>query len=69
MAKHYQIEGMMSLTGSSADERVTCLPSQYGAVALAIYNALSGSAANVSPAINELIKKLLQTLMPTKAMP
>ncbi|HMT34285.1 MAG TPA: TAT-variant-translocated molybdopterin oxidoreductase [Chitinophagaceae bacterium] len=66
MAKHYQIEGMMSLTGSSADERVTCLPSQYGAVALAIYNALSGSAANVSPAINELIKKIATDLNANK---
>jgi hypothetical protein len=35
MSKHYQLEGMMSLTGGSADERYTCKPSQYGAIALA----------------------------------
>lgn len=62
MSKHYQIEGIMSLTGGNADERVTCLPSQYGAVALGIFNALNGTAANISPAVNDMIKKIAADL-------
>ncbi len=67
MSKHYQIEAMMSLTGSNADERVTCMPSQYGAIASAIYNALNGgSAASISPAIDAMIKKLVKDLEANK---
>ncbi len=44
MAKHYQFESMMSMTGSNADERFTHLPSQAGTVAVALYAALGGSA-------------------------
>src|SRR5690606_23401309 len=33
MNKHYQIEGMLSMTGANADERATCKPSEYGKVA------------------------------------
>jgi len=44
MAKHYQFESMMSMTGANADERFTHLPSQTGAVAVALYAALGGSA-------------------------
>lgn len=63
MSKHYQIEGMMSLTGGSADERFTCKPSQYGAVALAILNALSGASANISSSINDAVKKIAADLI------
>jgi MoCo/4Fe-4S cofactor protein with predicted Tat translocation signal len=66
MSKHYQIEGMMSLTGSNADERVTCLPSQYGAVANAILGALSGTAPNISPAVNAMISKIAADLNANK---
>jgi hypothetical protein len=44
MGKHYQVEGMMSLTGSSADERYTCKPSQYGAVAAALLRRNNGGS-------------------------
>src|SRR3954468_2590451 len=40
MAKHYHFESMMSMTGANADERFTHLPSQAGAVAVALYSAL-----------------------------
>lgn len=40
MSKHYQFEGMMSMTGANADERFTHLPSQTGAVALALAAAV-----------------------------
>lgn len=48
MSKHYQFESGMSLTGSNADVRATIKPSQEGAVAAALYNAITGSGnANV----------------------
>ena len=40
MSKHYQFESMMSMTGANADERFTHKPSESGAVALALLNAL-----------------------------
>lgn len=46
MSKHYQVEGMMSLSGANADDRATCKPSEYGKVAAALYGALTGAAAN-----------------------
>ncbi|MBL7772962.1 MAG: TAT-variant-translocated molybdopterin oxidoreductase [Chitinophagaceae bacterium] len=66
MSKHYQIEGMMSLTGGSADERYTCKPSQFGAVASGILNALNGGSANVSPTINKAITKIAADLNANK---
>jgi MoCo/4Fe-4S cofactor protein with predicted Tat translocation signal len=56
MSKHYQIEGIMSITGGSADERVTCKPSQYGAAAVALLNAVNGAAANTG---NKNLDKLI----------
>jgi len=46
MSKHFQFESMMSLTGANADERYTHKPSETGAVALALYNALSGGTVS-----------------------
>ena len=66
MSKHFQIEGMMSLTGSSADQRFTAKPSQYGAVALGILNALNGGAANVNPSLNAAITKIAAELNANK---
>ncbi|RYZ23437.1 MAG: 4Fe-4S dicluster domain-containing protein [Chitinophagaceae bacterium] len=48
MSKHYQVESILSLTGSNADERYTCRPSEHGAVALAILNALNGTGTNIA---------------------
>ncbi|MBM3413964.1 MAG: 4Fe-4S dicluster domain-containing protein [Bacteroidetes bacterium] len=42
MSKHYQFEGYLSLTGSSADERFVCRPSETGMVAHALLSAVSG---------------------------
>ena len=49
MSKHYQFEGFLSMTGSSADERFTHRPSQTGAVALALLAAVGGGTS--APAI------------------
>jgi MoCo/4Fe-4S cofactor protein with predicted Tat translocation signal len=45
-SKHYQIEGIMTISGGSSDERVTCRPSMYGAVAVALLAAVNGTASN-----------------------
>ncbi len=44
MNRHIQFESMLSLTGSNADDRFVHMPSQTGAVALALLNALAGTA-------------------------
>ncbi|OLY91045.1 quinol:cytochrome c oxidoreductase iron-sulfur protein precursor [Cnuella takakiae] len=49
MSKHYQFESYMSMTGASADERFTHRPSETGAVALALLQAVGGAVS--APAI------------------
>jgi MoCo/4Fe-4S cofactor protein with predicted Tat translocation signal len=49
MSKHYQFESMMSMTGANADERFTHRPSETGAVAIGLLNAIkSGTASGIS---------------------
>jgi MoCo/4Fe-4S cofactor protein with predicted Tat translocation signal len=55
MSKHYQFESFLSMTGASADERFTHRPSETGAVALALYAALTGSSS--VDAMPEKLKK------------
>jgi MoCo/4Fe-4S cofactor protein with predicted Tat translocation signal len=50
MSKHYQFESIMSMTGANADERFTHRPSEIGAVALALLNAINGTAPTVGDA-------------------
>lgn len=59
MSRHYQFEGMHSLTGANADVRATVRPSQYGAVAVALYNAVTTGAAPSFPSkpLNTAITK------------
>jgi len=66
LSKHYQIEGMMSLTGGSADERYTCKPSAYGAVASAILSALTGGSTQLPGNLNEAVKKIAASLQANK---
>lgn len=44
MSKHYQFETVLSTTGSNADVRGAIKPSEYGTVAVAIYNVLASKA-------------------------
>jgi len=44
MAYHVQFESNLSLTGSKADLRIPCKPSEQGAAMVAVYNALAGKA-------------------------
>lgn len=59
MSKHYQFEGMHSMTGANADVRATCKPSEYGAVAVALYNAVTSGAGPTfaSKKLNDSIVK------------
>lgn len=54
MSKHYQVESYFSMTGANADERYVHRPSEIGAVAMALLNALGGAA----PAVNIADAKL-----------
>lgn len=45
MSKHYQLETIMSLTGSNADVRIPIKPSEEGKVVAALYAALTGGTA------------------------
>lgn len=44
MSRHIHFESVLSMTGSNADERFLHAPSETGAVALALYNAINGQA-------------------------
>ena len=46
MAKHYQVESTLSLTGSNADERLQIKPSEQAGLLSNLYNALNGAAAD-----------------------
>jgi MoCo/4Fe-4S cofactor protein with predicted Tat translocation signal len=46
LSKHYQIEGVMSISGGASDVRVTCRPSQYGKAAIALLDAINGGTPN-----------------------
>ena len=50
MSKHYQFESLMSMTGANADERFTHRPSEAGAVAVGLLNALTNGNSGVTDA-------------------
>ncbi|MHA4810150.1 TAT-variant-translocated molybdopterin oxidoreductase [Flavitalea flava] len=54
ISKHYQFESLLSITGANADERFTHLPSESGAVALALLAELGGGVS--APALNDKLK-------------
>ncbi|CAN5289955.1 TAT-variant-translocated molybdopterin oxidoreductase [soil metagenome] len=63
MSRHIHFEGHMSLTGANADERIIHKPSQTGAIAVALLNAISGTAptgfeANLNSAIAKTATEL-----------
>ncbi len=63
LSRHIQFESMLSLTGSNADDRYLHKPSEAGAVAVAILNALNGTAAAFKDAkLNEGVKKTAEAL-------
>ena len=46
MSRHFHFESLLSLTGSNADERYTHKPSETGAVAVALLNAVTGQGSS-----------------------
>lgn len=63
MARHYQFEAIHTISGAAADVRATCKPSEYGAVVIALYNALNGTAPKfASKKLNDSIVKAAEDL-------
>jgi len=58
LSKHYHVEANHTITGANADNRVTCKPSEIGAIAAALYNAVvNGTQPSLGKNQNELINK------------
>ncbi len=68
MSKHIHFESVLSMTGANADERFLHLPSQTGAVAVALLNTLNGTGtAGVSdPKLAAGIVKAAKELLANK---
>jgi MoCo/4Fe-4S cofactor protein with predicted Tat translocation signal len=73
MSKHYHFEANMSLTGANADERFMVKPSEFGKVALALYNEVAkqtgGSAlaaATLAPEVLKDVAKVAKDLVANK---
>ncbi len=59
MSKHYQVEANHTISGAAADHRATCKPSEMGAIAVALYNAVANGTAPAlsSKNLNDLVTK------------
>lgn len=59
LSKHYHIESNHTITGAKADERAVCKPSEAGAVAIALYNAvITGATPGLSSKkLNDVVTK------------
>ncbi len=68
MSKHFHFESVASLTGSNADERFLHRPSEAGAVAVALLNAINGQAiTNIADeALKTGITKAAKALLASK---
>ncbi|MEO6314974.1 MAG: TAT-variant-translocated molybdopterin oxidoreductase [Chitinophagaceae bacterium] len=67
MSKHYQFESVLSMTGANADERFTHKPSESGAVAAALLNAVTGKeVSGVSDKVKKGIVKVAKDLLDNK---
>ncbi|GAA4464840.1 TAT-variant-translocated molybdopterin oxidoreductase [Nemorincola caseinilytica] len=63
LSKHYHVEAIHTITGAAADERATCRPSEVGAVAIALYNAVNGTAPSLPSAkLNKMIAAAAEDL-------
>lgn len=63
LSRHFHFESMLSLTGSNADDRYLHKPSETGAVAVALLNAINGTAPALKDAkLNEGIKKAAEAI-------
>jgi MoCo/4Fe-4S cofactor protein with predicted Tat translocation signal len=63
LSKSYVAESIHTITGAAADERVTCRPSEMGAVAVALYNKVAGTGGgNLSPKLDAWVAKAAEDL-------
>lgn len=62
MTKHFHFESVASLTGSNADEKYLHRPSETGAVALSLLNAMNGQAVTVTGKLKSQIEKVAKEL-------
>ena len=67
MARHYQFEPYLSMTGANADIRYSHRPSETGSVALALYAALGGSGATATIADAKLREGIQKAATDLKA--
>jgi len=67
MSRHFQFEGLYSLTGANADERYTYKPSELGGVVLGLYQALGGSVNAPALSSDRLKKGIAQAAQELKA--
>ncbi|MFT5512853.1 MAG: Fe-S-cluster-containing dehydrogenase component, partial [Bacteroidia bacterium] len=65
MSKHYQIESLLSLTGTNADYRYSIPANKQGKYLVSLYNMLSGSAGELELAGNAL-KQITTELLAAK---
>ncbi|MFN5182464.1 MAG: TAT-variant-translocated molybdopterin oxidoreductase [Bacteroidota bacterium] len=74
MSKHYHFESNLSLTGANADERYPVKPSDFGKVAVGLFNAVaakvgatgSGNVSISSPEASKAIQKIADKLVASK---
>jgi molybdopterin-containing oxidoreductase family iron-sulfur binding subunit len=67
LSNHIQIESTLSVTGSNADMRMACKPSEIGNYVVALYNALSGGSLPVNGKVDEKgIAKIAEWLKANK---
>jgi len=66
MSKHFHFESVASLTGSNADERYLHRPSETGAIAVALLNAVNGQAINIRTELKKGIEKVAKELITHK---
>lgn len=59
MSRHYQVEANHTISGAAADFRAVCKPSEMGAVAIALYNAITTGTAPAfsNKKLNDLVVK------------
>lgn len=66
MSKHYQFEGLMSLSGANADVRLPMRPSKTGLHLLKLYNLLTGNGTDGEDLAGNTIKKAAEELNAAK---
>jgi molybdopterin-containing oxidoreductase family iron-sulfur binding subunit len=62
MSKHYQIETLMSLTGTNADQRYTIPASKQGKYLVSLYNMLTGNSSDIQELPGNALRQIADEL-------